>query len=345
MSSRHHVKEKSEYKSDLKMWTGNERPDFEGSGSQNINSPAVKVDLSAASAKAAASQASQNSGPAVIPLSPEDTLKVQLIEAMIESLTGKKVKLSLPQIIDPKTVNVTISAPPQKTDTNAPVKQGWGIEYDAHASESETETTAFTGTGTIKTGDGRDIQFSASITMSREFMSDNNISIRQGDAKKIDPLVINFSGTAASLTDKKGNFDLNADGKAENISSLQPGSGLLALDKNNDGVINDGSELFGPQTGNGFAELAKYDADGNGWIDEKDPVFSKLRVLEKDANGNDTLSSLKDKNIGAIYLGNVSSQFSMKDDKNNLMGEAVRTGVYIKEDGTAGTMQQIDFAA
>ena len=40
-------------------------------------------------------------------------------------------------------------------------------------------------------------------------------------------------------------------------------------------------------TGDGFKDLAMYDEDGNGWIDENDEIFSKLLIWSKDENGND----------------------------------------------------------
>ena len=54
---------------------------------------------------------------------------------------------------------------------------------------------------------------------------------------------------------------------AENIAFVEPGSGMLALDRNGDGKVNDGRELFGPTAGNGFAGACRPDADGNRWID------------------------------------------------------------------------------
>ena len=65
------------------------------------------------------------------------------------------------------------------------------------------------------------------------------------------------------------------------ISFVGSGSGLLALDKNGDGIINNGTELFGPNTQDGFSELSKYDSDGNGWIDENDSVYDNLRICGK----------------------------------------------------------------
>lgn len=135
-------------------------------------------------------------------------------------------------------------------------------------------------------------------------------SLRMGDARqKKDPLVINFAGTAAQLTDTKFSFDLNADGTAEQVSFLAGGSGFLALDKSGDGKINDGSELFGPATGQGFQELAAYDDDHNQWIDENDSLYTQLCLFNKDVQGNDVLSTLKQANIGAVYLGNVTTPF------------------------------------
>jgi hypothetical protein len=47
-----------------------------------------------------------------------------------------------------------------------------------------------------------------------------------------------------------------------------------------DGRVNDGRELFGPRTGDGFAELAAYDDDGNNWIDENDGIHDNLSIVE-----------------------------------------------------------------
>ena len=94
---------------------------------------------------------------------------------------------------------------------------------------------------------------------------------------------------------------------------MNPESGFLALDKNSDGIINDGSELFGTKTGNGFSELAEYDSDGNGWIDENDEVYDQLKVWVKDENGKDTLLSLKEANVGAICLGSSKTTFHVTE--------------------------------
>ena len=123
------------------------------------------------------------------------------------------------------------------------------------------------------------------------------------------------------------------------------GSGFLALDKNNDGKINDGSELFGTKSGDGFKDLARYDEDHNGWIDENDSVFSKLKVWMKDEDGKDILLDLKRADVGAIYLGNADTQYSLKDDNHRLNAEVKKTGIYLKESsGAVGTVNHLDLA-
>lgn len=215
------------------------------------------------------------------------------------------------------------------------------VQSDFYA---ERETTAFVSQGTVRTEDGREINFDVSFEMSRAF-EQRTESYTQRQYVMCDPLVVNFGGDVAELGDQKFFFDLDADGVEEEVSGFSSNSGFLALDLNGDGVINDGSELFGTKSGNGFADLAKYDSDGNGWIDDNDEIFAKLKIWTKDADGNDVLVSAKDKGMGAIYLGNVDTEFSLTDTFDNALRGAVRrSGVYLNEDGTAGTIQHVDFA-
>jgi len=194
----------------------------------------------------------------------------------------------------------------------------------------------------VETADGRKISLQIDLNVSRDFAYSNNISFRAGDAVKIDPLVINMDVASAEMTEIKFAFDLDVDGNTDNISFVGPGSGFLALDQNNDGSINDGSELFGTRSGDGFADLAAYDGDNNGWIDENDPIYEKLRIWTKDEEGKDVLFALGQKGIGAIYLGSVSTNYGLKDANNQLNGEIAQTDIYINENGSAGTIQHVD---
>ncbi|WP_051637128.1 hypothetical protein [Lachnospira multipara] len=207
---------------------------------------------------------------------------------------------------------------------------------------SEHEASSFASVGKVVTADGRSIDFNLEVSMSRAFMAETNM-LEVKDYIKMDPLVINLDSNITSVSDQKFFFDLDMDGKEENISFAGKGSGFLAFDKNNDGVINDGSELFGTKSGDGFKDLAAYDEDGNGWIDENDSIFNKLKVWTKDDEGNDQLIDLKSADVGAIYLDSANFQFSLKDATNNLNAEIKKTGVYLKEStGAAGTISHVD---
>lgn len=218
------------------------------------------------------------------------------------------------------------------------------LNYVQETISVEREDTAFSTVGTVKTSDGREINFNVNVGMSREFQERYQEDLDLASFNLCDPLVINLDTDVASLSDQTFYFDIDADGEADEISSLGAGSGYLALDKNGDGVINDGSELFGTASGNGFADLAEYDEDGNGWIDENDAVWDKLKIWAKDENGNDVLYRLADKGVGAICLQNASTDFTQRGQDGQILGAIRSTGIFLYENGNVGTVQHVDVA-
>ncbi len=208
---------------------------------------------------------------------------------------------------------------------------------------SETEDTSFSTVGKVVTADGRTIDFNLELSMSRSFTEycEQSVTVLK---EFTDPLVINIDSPMAEVSDVKIRFDLDCDGEAEEISSLSR-SGYLALDLNEDGTINDGSELFGASSGDGFADLAGYDSDGNGWIDEADEIFRRLVVAYIREDGTQELVDLKEAGVGAIYTGSASTSFSLNDLATNEERARIRqTGIFLYESGMAGTIQQLDLA-
>ncbi len=205
---------------------------------------------------------------------------------------------------------------------------------------TETESACYSGCGRVKTADGREISFDSKIELARSSRSETH-----GEIAMLDPLVLNYAAASASLAGQTFNFDLDADGDQEAISQLHAGSAFLALDKNADGKIGNGSELFGATSGDGFADLAKYDGDHNGWIDEGDSVYVQLKLWLKDDSGQDKLASLKDMGIGAIYLDQAHADFTLQDKQQQTRGKLRASGVYLSEAGKAGSIQQLDLAA
>ncbi|QFR49534.1 hypothetical protein FJR48_07220 [Sulfurimonas lithotrophica] len=158
-----------------------------------------------------------------------------------------------------------------------------------------------------------------------------------------DPLVLNFDGELPSLDSQKFSFDIDCDGESDQISVLSEGCGFLALDKNNNNSIDDGTELFGTQNGNGFYDLARYDDDNNGWIDENDSILDSLRIWRK-TDTEDELIGLGEIGIGAIYLGYNEESFDLKTSNNEILGRIKSNGLFLNENGSSGIVSQIDFA-
>jgi len=191
--------------------------------------------------------------------------------------------------------------------------------------------------------DGKEINISMDLSLSRSFIQTSQISVELVSKSLKDPLVISLDGHMPSLSSKKFSFDIDSDGRSDQISLLKNGSAFLALDKNNNGIIDDGSELFGTKSGDGFADLSKYDDDNNGWIDANDKIFDKLRVWVK-TDTKDELLALGEVGIGAIFLGNSETPFSIKSNSNELLGEMKKSGIVLFESKKAGIISHIDMA-
>jgi len=229
----------------------------------------------------------------------------------------------------------------RKTDT---VQEDEDIQGYTHLSfyekYEEHESLEFSTLGHIKTDKGS-LDLNLNFSMSRSFVIENQIDIYS----PFDPLVINLDGNIPSLSTDTFSFDLDNDGESEQISKLGVGSGFLAFDENLDGIINQGSELFGTITGNGFAELGQHDEDNNHWIDENDSIFDKLQIwLKNEDESERELVGLGEVGIGAIFLDSNSSEFTYKTTTNQTLGEMKSCSIFLNEDGSCGNISQIDFA-
>lgn len=219
----------------------------------------------------------------------------------------------------------------------------WTVNNYTEFTYYESETLNYSTTGKVVTGDGRTIEFGLELAMSREYVETSTELSTGVQVILTDPLVISLDSKPIGVSDQKWQFDIDGDGSKDSISMLSKGSGFLVFDKNQDGIINNGLEMFGAKTGNGFQELMEYDEDGNGWIDENDSIYSKLSVWAKDDSGQDKLMNLKDSNVGAIYLKSLATSFNLKSDEDNEQNAKVRrSGMYLTEGGVATSIQQLD---
>lgn len=296
---------------------------FHAQGESAASASSTQVQLSSSALEVQASSSTTGAAAATTSADP----MLSLLQTLVEMLVGHKLKL----------MSLDLGASPAASAETSPPT----LEFSAQAVQTEVEVSNFQAEGQIHTRDGKSIDFRLDVQMSRSFASAATIEAQAG-AKKKDPLVINFGGNSAQLQSTRFAFDLTGDGTKANIALLGSGSAYLALDANNNGKVDSGKELFGTQSGNGFADLAKYDSDGNGWIDDNDPVFSKLQAWAPAAEGQGMLTNLKALGVGALYLGAQSTPFEIRDNSNRSLGAVRASGVYANEDGSVGSLQQVD---
>ncbi|MBN1866194.1 hypothetical protein JW916_02765 [Candidatus Sumerlaeota bacterium] len=166
--------------------------------------------------------------------------------------------------------------------------------------------------------------------------------VRQ-EVQQSEPLVLDLNGDGVNLTGIADgqDFDIDADGRTDRTAFVQGDDAFVALDKNGNGRIDDGSELFGDQNGslNGFEELARYDDNGDGAIDSHDTVYHRLRLLH-DANGDgrveaNELSTLSEMGIASIDLRHDGAVQSYDDSHGNTLAER---SAYTRVDGSSGLL-------
>ena len=163
-------------------------------------------------------------------------------------------------------------------------------------------------------------------------------------AAKVDPLIFDLNGDGirtTSLDDSTAYFDLDGDGFAEKVAWVGDGDGLLTLDRNGDGMVTNGQELFGDRTRlingeyatSGFEALREFDDNNDGKIDTKDNVYSKLKMWQ-DINHDglsqpEELKSLVD--LGIVSIGLESTVTGAVDVMNNIQR---RLSSFMKSDGS-----------
>ncbi|ENO87431.1 hypothetical protein [Thauera linaloolentis] len=336
LQSSRQFSQSSETSERLEMWGNGGASVASGSGAPAAGE--VRISDAARRAQMAELAAAAAGTPAVFEIDLGDEIDsdadLPMLIRLIEAITGKPIRRINLRDLGQGAGEAGAQARPQ----------GPGFAYDFSATYSESETTAFSASGVVRTADGAEIRFDLGFEVSRSYSESVSVSLRGGDQHRLqDPLVLDFGGPAAALSDVRFDFDLDGDGSTEKIPLLG-GSGYLAFDRNANGRVDDGRELFGPRTGNGFDELAALDGDGNGWIDENDAAWSQLRVWQPDARGEGTLQTLAEAGVGAFYLGRADTQFSLKDAANETLGMMRASSIYLREDGSVGTVSQVDLA-
>jgi hypothetical protein len=167
----------------------------------------------------------------------------------------------------------------------------------------------------------------------------------------IDPLVFDLTGDGINLQDLSSvspRFDMNGNGFSVQTGWIGPGNGLLVLDKNGDGQINNVNELFGGDatsggpTAIGFAQLAKYDSNLDGVIDANDPIYSQLRVWV-DSNGNGVVDPGELVTLQQAGITSINLTPTLQSGDMNAGNQIMATGSFTRADGSAGSVADVSF--
>ncbi len=158
-----------------------------------------------------------------------------------------------------------------------------------------------------------------------------------------DPLAFDLDGNGIETTGIKQaiNFDINGDGITEKTSFIGGNDAFLAYDKNGNGLIDNGKELFGDQHGaaNGFEELSKYDDNKDGVIDKNDAIYADLKLVSLGDNQQLKTSSLAEHSIQSINL-----DYANQHQAINYYDSIEQTGQFTRSDGSVGYTADIMLA-
>jgi large repetitive protein len=159
-------------------------------------------------------------------------------------------------------------------------------------------------------------------------VANNNLNVAIKDTSHytfVSPIALDLNGDGIKTVsiDRGVKFDLLNTGNAVNVGWISSGDGLLAVDNNGNGKIDNRAELFGGGVGEGFAKLASFDSNSDGFVTAQDADFGKLKVWQdKNTNGTtdgNELFSLSDLGIASLKVAH-QSKFQL-DAQNNVLGE------------------------
>ena len=187
----------------------------------------------------------------------------------------------------------------------------------------------------IQSADGSDITIEADYQTETFVQFSLRQNQQQATQQQCDPLALDIDGDgqiSLSNVQNGATFDINADNQLDKTSFVTGNDVFLAWDRNQDGTINNGSELFGDQNGsaNGYIELAKYDEDQNNVIDANDSIFSSLKGIRLGENGQMETQDLLSLGVKSIGLGYQNTNQVAQND--NTIGQI---GSYQKTDGSS----------
>jgi len=275
-------------------------------------------------------QSGQSVSPNQSDLTPgSDSDSKEDLEKQIEETKTKSVRY---QIIEKMLIKPNEDSKETKTDAlNSQTPPTVPTNDDSvNISSASLATLSAEQQQTVRSENGVSLQQQNSESSSLSFSQQ-----AEPEVQKTDPLAFDLDGNGLETTGINNGieFDIDGDGNKEQTSFISGNDAFLTYDKNGNGIIDSGKELFGDQNGasNGYEELKKYDDNQDGIIDKQDAIYNKLQLLKVDENNQQQLSGLKENGVQSINLNYANTK-----EQLNLYDSVEQTATYTKEDGTTG---------
>lgn len=206
--------------------------------------------------------------------------------------------------------------------------------------QSHEQQLSYHVNGKFNIGD-QELSLNYNFALSSERTSYSKVEMSAAALK--DPLIVQFGSQGLGNIEGQKSFAINQDDILDDLPIFSGDVGYLVYDKNDNQKADNGSELFGPQTGQGFIELAQLDTNKNSFIDAKDAQFDRLYLWQpSDNEQTGQWMSLKEANIQAISLSAISTPFDFYDQQGQVQAQLRQSSFAISEDGYGRGVHQVD---
>jgi hypothetical protein len=185
---------------------------------------------------------------------------------------------------------------------------------------------------------GQQVAAVSSMQLEFKFSFSAEMSVQQGVVQESDPIILDLDNDGFEMTSYRdgARFDILGSGQTVNTAFVTGGDAFLALDRNGNGSIDSGAELFGDQRGaaNGYEELRKLDSNGDNRIDRNDAAFESLRLFRDNGNGITEAGELI--SLAEAGIAEISLQYSNVNERTSGGNRLAQIASFRRTDGTLG---------
>lgn len=211
-----------------------------------------------------------------------------------------------------------------------PQRAGWGLEYELSERTVEVQTASLSAEAELTLADGSTLAFRLDWSQTSVRIEQRDVRVALGDAALKDPLVLDLDGNGIAFSGELARIDVDQDGRMDAVARPAGADRILALD----------GAILGGRSGQAFRELAALDDDGDGWIDAGDAAYHRLQLWDGEG-----FTSLAAGGVAAIATASVALPYEHRDGDGALQAVGRRGGVFLRDDGSAGAVAQVDLVA